>query len=183
MEIDKTKMVMEKIEVDKTETAMEKIEEDTTERKRGRMPDDEVKGYIMSMAVNSERPPAAVVADTAEEDNIPFATTKCYLAEPMSVSEEWIEEQRQWFKEDAARDQRDLEEMYDAVEQTQAWVRHELCAKGYVEVDEADRDDDCAKRVAEREEFVRELWDDYRGCLAGLKFADPSDPRCAVSYH
>ena len=56
---------------------MEIMEAGTTtkETKRGRMPDDEVDSYIMSMAANVELPPGEDAADEEEEDNdeIPLA--------------------------------------------------------------------------------------------------------------
>jgi hypothetical protein len=111
-----------------------------------------------------------------DTEDIPFMTTKYDLAKLLNRSEEWIEEQRQWFKEDAARDQK----IYDDFVPFQNWVHHEFSENGYVEVDE-----ESLNQVAELEQYSRELWDDWvnnRGGLAGLKFADPSDPRCAVAY-
>lgn len=118
---------------------------------------DEFVAFMLSMPKETPLDP---------EDIVPFTTTKHDLAKLLNRSEEWVEEQRRCFEEDADCDQR----IYDDFEPFQNWTIEDFFENGWVEVDE-----EYLKQVAELEEYGRGLWDDLvkkHGGFAGFKFAE-----------
>ena len=146
--------------MDTTET--EKLEA-TKEIKRGRLPDDTVESLIMSMPANMEWPPAAVVdaaEDEEEEDNIPSA-------KPLPVTDErFYDELLRRSEQRATRMEQQatrMERIYNHLQQEQARVHTELCAKGYVEM-KGDYDENLADTL----KYSDELWEKYND-FSGLE--------------
>jgi hypothetical protein len=122
-----------------------------------RLPDDYVNSIL---AIPREAPLQDMLC--LQADNV---------AKLMGVTDESPEEERQFYKEEAARMQRINNDFL----LFQDKVREELARKGYVEVDE-----EYLTNVVELQEYSNELWKDQD--WTGVEFADPNDPDYASWY-
>ena len=113
---------------------------ETATGKKQRLPNVDI-GYILAMP--TEKPD--------EYPDMPSYLCEENMAEILGVTEEWLEVQRQLYREGVLRSQR----IHDHFVKFQARVRHEWLQKGYVEMD-----DHYFTGRAEFQEEARAMWEE-----------------------
>ncbi|EMS55879.1 hypothetical protein TRIUR3_28837 [Triticum urartu] len=133
----------------------------TGEKKR--MP-DEIVSYILSMPI--DKPDIVMPSCLQQGDK--------NMAEILGVTEEWLEDMRQTYRDVALRTQR----VHDDFVKYQIQIRDELFEKGYVEVD-----DDYFTNHAEFGEEMAAMWEEWEKKRSPtLTFADYSDYNIPYDY-
>ncbi|KAM3335146.1 hypothetical protein ACQJBY_029519 [Aegilops geniculata] len=134
-----------------------------TTGKKNRMP-DEIVGYILSMPI--DKPDIVMPSCLQQGDK--------NMAEILGVTEEWLEDMRQTYRDVALRTQR----VHDDFVKYQIQIRDELFEKGYVEVD-----DDYFTNHAEFGEEMAAMWEEWEKKRSPtLTFADYSAYNIPYDY-
>ncbi|KAF7032581.1 hypothetical protein CFC21_043740 [Triticum aestivum] len=134
-----------------------------TTGKKNRMP-AEIVSYILSMPI--DKPDIVMPSCLQQGDK--------NMAEILGVTEEWLEDMRQTYRDVALRTQR----VHDDFVKYQVQIRDELFEKGYVEVD-----DDYFTNHAEFGEEMAAMWEEWEKKRSPtLTFADYSDYNIPYDY-